>query len=277
MRSWYRDAIHQPFSLTHGEANRTGALLIHGFTGSPADVRALGDTIHAHGIDVHAVRLPGMASEIHRLNEMTAEIWRDAVRHEWVTHRARYERTVLVGYSMGGALSLLAAAHQQPELVLLVSPLTRLADRRARLLPIARYVTRGIRPYARVDWDDPQVHDWFDRVCPSVRTRDPDNQRVLGREVIYSARMLDQLRRLLSQARDAAIQVKAPTIVIQGVDDKIVLRRDTRGLVTRIGGPVTYREIAGDHYLPLQGFGGWSGLRRVVDAELRLWMEADLP
>ncbi|HEV2074562.1 MAG TPA: alpha/beta fold hydrolase [Thermomicrobiales bacterium] len=273
MRSWYQDAIHQPFALAHGDRNRAGALLVHGFTGSPADMRALGEVVHARGLDVHVMRLPGMASEIDQLNDMTAEIWRDAVLRQWAERRQRYERTVLVGYSMGGALSLLAAAEESPDLLMLIAPLTRINDRRVPFLPVAKYVTRGVRPYARLKWDDPRVHEWFDRTRPSMMTRDPEHQQVMEHEAIYSARMLDELRRLLVQTRRSAPKVSSPTIILQGISDRIVLRRDTRELVTRIGGPVTYREMPGDHYLPLPAFDGWSRLCPAIDGELRAWME----
>lgn len=276
MRSWYQDAIHQPFALAHGERNKAGALLVHGFTGSPADMRALGDVVHARGLDVHVMRLPGMAAEIDRLNDMTAEIWRDAVLRQWAAHRQRYELTMLVGYSMGGALSLLAAAEEPPDVSMLIAPLTRLKDRRAAFLPIAKYVTRGVRPYAGLKWDDPRVHEWFDRARPSMMTRHAEHQRVLRDETVYSSRMLDELRRLLVQTRRSVPKVTSPTIILQGIDDRVVLRRDTRALVARLGGPVIYRELAGDHYLPLPAFDGWSRLRGVIDGELRAWTEANV-
>lgn len=274
MRSWYEDAIHLPFSLTgSNDASPAGALLVHGFTGSPADMRPLGDVVHACGLDVHALVLPGMAGEIDRLNDMTAEVWGDAVRRRWQEHCSRYDRTVLIGYSMGGALSLLAAQDHPPDLLILISPLTRLADRRAVFLPVAKFFMRGVYPYSGLNWDDPRVHDWFDRTRPSMQTRNPVNQAVLSRDAIYSARMLDQLRRLLRQARRAAPRNSAPTIIVQGADDRVVLPRDTRRLVAMIGGPVMYREIAGDHYLPIPGFDGWPRLREIIDGELRAWME----
>ena len=235
-------------------------------------MRVLGDAVYECGIDVHAMVLPGMAGEIDRLNEMTEETWSEAVRRRWREHCSRYERTVLIGYSMGGALSLLAALDRPPDLLVLIAPLTRLTDRRAVFLPIAKYVMRGVRPYAGLNWADPQVHEWFDRTRPSMQTRDPVNQAVLTDDAIYSARMLDQLRRLLRQTRRIASNVTAPSLIVQGIDDRVVLRRDTRHLVARIGGPVTYREIPGDHYLPLPAFDGWSWLRPVVQNELRAWM-----
>lgn len=272
MRSWYRDAMHRPFSLTHGTDHDTGALLVHGFTGSPADLRSLADSIHPLGIDVHAMVLPGMAAEIDRLNEMTAEIWRDAVREEWRRIRARYERTVLIGYSMGGALSILAALEHPPDLLVLIAPLSRLADRRAPFLPVAKYIVPHVRPYAGLNWSDERVHAWFDRTRPSMQTRDPMNQQVLVNDAVYSTRMLDQLRRLLAQVRRAAPQVTAPALVVQGTDDRLVLPRDTRRLVARLGGEVDYREIPGDHYLPLRAMAAWAPFRDIVLGSLRTWM-----
>jgi carboxylesterase len=274
MRSWYQDAIHLPFSLRHDEGPQTGALLVHGFTGSPADMRTLADTVFACGIDVHAMVLPGMAGEIDQLNNMTSGIWRDAVRRQWRELSAKYERTVLIGYSLGGALSMLAAVDHPPDLLVLIAPLSRLADRRAMFLPLVKYVMRGVRPYVGLNWDDPRVHEWFDRTRPSMQTRDPVNQAVLTQDALYSARMLDQLRRLLRQARRMAPSVTASTLIVQGVDDRVVLPRDTRRLVARIGGPVIYREIQGDHYLPLPAFQGWSHLQQVMDSELRTWLNA---
>lgn len=275
MRSWYEDATHRPFSLTHTEGASTGALLVHGFTGSPADMQTVAETVYACGIDVHAMVLPGMAGEIDRLNDMTAEIWRDTVRCEWRNYAARYERTMLIGYSMGGALSMLAAVDQPPDLLVLLSPLSRLADRRAMFLPLAKYVMPGVRPYVGLNWEDPQVHEWFDQTRPSMQTRDPMNQAVLTNDAIYSARMLDHLRRMLKQARRAAPHISVPTLILQGTDDRVVLPQDTRRLVARLGGLVTYREIPGDHYLPLPAFAGRSSLQHVLDGELRAWLIAN--
>lgn len=271
MREWYEDAMHQPFSLTGDEITTSGALLVHGFTGSPADMRPMAEALRPHGLDAHVLMLPGMAADIEQLNEMTAEIWQDAVAQRWAKHRAQYERTVLVGYSMGGALSLIAAAEHPPDLLILIAPLTRLADPRAIFLPVIKHVKRGMRPYAHLDWDSPKVHEWFDRARPSMRTRDPVNRAFLQHEAFYSTRMLDELRRLLAYTRRVALKVNVPTVIVQGIDDRIVLKRHTRELITRIGGPVSYRELPGDHYLPLPSFDGWSRFKGIIDGELCAW------
>ena len=271
MRSWYADEVHQPYALTR-EGNRAGALLVHGFTGSPADMRSVAGAVFDHGIDAHVMRLPGMASDIEHLNDMTAAIWREAVRAEWRAIADRYARPVLVGYSLGGALAVLAAVERPPELLVLIAPLSRIADRRAVFLPVFKHVIRSVRPYGGIDWTDTRVHNWFRAVRPTIQTRDPLNQRVLAREAVYGTRMLDEMRRLLVDMRRSAPEMVAPTVVIQGVDDRLVLPRDTHRLAARLGGPVRLHDVPGDHYLPLPGCGWWPEVRSILDDELDRWM-----
>jgi len=270
MRSWYVGEIHQPYALVHDAEAAAGALLIHGFTGSPADMRAVADVVHAHGIDAQVMVLPGMAGEIDRLNQMTAKMWRDAVLERWRAHCNQYAQRILVGYSMGGALATLAAVDEPPDLLILIAPLSRIADRRAVFLPLAKYVMRGVRPYARLDWNNPHVHEWFQRTRPSIPTHDPLHQVVLTNEAIYSARMLAELRRLLAWSRRAMTKARMPVVIVQGTEDRLVLPGDTRKLVGKVGGPVRYEEIPGDHYLPLPAFGHWPGLKRILDDVLRM-------
>lgn len=271
MRSWYADDIHQPFTLTT-PGNQTGALLVHGFTGSPADLRAVADAVHAHGIDVHVMALPGMAADIEHLNEMTGAIWREAVADQWREVAGRYDRTLLLGYSLGGALAVLTAVERPPDLLVLLAPLSRLADRRSVLLPLLKHVVPAVRPYGRLDWSDTRVHAWFDAVRPSMRTRDPINQQVMQRDVAYGTRMLDEMRRLTGDVRRLAPRVSGTSVVIQGVDDDIVLPRDTHRLVDRLGGTVYLHDVEGDHYLPLPGCGWWPEVRQVLDGELAQWL-----
>jgi carboxylesterase len=274
MDSWYRDPMHDPFALVHETGADVGALLVHGFTGSPYDVRPLGTALHEIGVDAHALMLPGMARDIMRLNEMTGEIWQQAVDAEWERVSSRYERTILLGYSLGGALATIAAAKRKPDLLVLIAPLTRLPVRAASLLPIGKYVLKGVNVYGNVDWSDERVHDWYSKVRPDIDTRDPETQRLFREEASFSTRMLDEMRALLVDARRAAPKVTVPTFVVQGTEDTVVLPRFTRRQVTRMGGQVIYREMPGDHYLPLEWFSAWPNLKRVVLDEVRHWIES---
>ena len=276
MKEWYREEVYQPFSLVHDDepGERPGALLIHGFTGSPADMRALGELAFARGLDAHGMRVPGMASEIEQINDMTARIWRDAAVREWEAVHARHRRTVLIGYSMGGAMALHAAAHHPPDLLILVAPLVRIGDRRADILPLAKHLIRRIRPFSGLTWEDPTVHDWFRRAMPAIDTADPATQAFLRDDAAISTAMLDELRVLARGALRLAPRVTAPALIVQGFHDTIVRARDSRYLVGRMGGLVSYHEVPGDHFLPIPAFGEWNRLARVVSHELRARMGA---
>jgi carboxylesterase len=88
-------------------------LCVHGFTGTPYEVRPLGEALHSAGFTVLGIRLPGHASP-KEMELSSATEWKDAV----VDGVAQLEKNPqvkgpvgIVGLSMGGALSLLTAAN----------------------------------------------------------------------------------------------------------------------------------------------------------------------
>ena len=272
MHTWYENPVHEPYSFVHEGNDEIGALLVHGFTGSPYDIRALGTALHGIGFDAHGLMLPGMAQDIMRLNEMTGQAWRSHVDAEWERVASRYRRTVLVGYSLGGALAALSAVERPPDMLVLIAPLTRIAVRGVSLLPIGKYVLRDVNIYGNIDWSDERVHDWYAKVRPDIDTRDPETQRLFREEAAFSTRMLDEMRALLVDVRRIAPRITVPAFVLQGMDDRVVLPRYTREFAMKLGGQLVYRELPGDHYLPLEWLPGWPTLRDLIVDELRRWL-----
>lgn len=90
-----------------------GVVLVHGFTGTPYEVRYLGEQLANAGISVLAPRLPGHGT---RLPDLDATTWED-----WVAHvdrcvdevAARVPRVAIVGQSLGGLLSLYVASKRR--------------------------------------------------------------------------------------------------------------------------------------------------------------------
>jgi len=97
----------EPWSSTGtGERARVGILLVHGFTGSPASLRPLSEMLARRGFTVELVRLPGHGTHFRDLMRTRYEDWRGEVERGLADLRARTERVVPFGLSMGGSLVL---------------------------------------------------------------------------------------------------------------------------------------------------------------------------
>lgn len=270
MNDWYQQERFRPFSILHeGDGDhRTGALLVHGFTGTPDEMRPLAHHLARLRIDAHVMLLRGMGSEIAQLGAMTARIWSEAAIARWREHVERYERTILIGFSMGGAIAILQAAARPPDLMVLLAPHVRMADRRAIALPLVKHIRRELLPFASTDFSDPETRLWFERTMPGIDFSDPAVQKVVRNESRMSTAMLDQLRRLSVQSERAMAALRVPALIIQGHDDTIVLPRDTRRLVGKTRDLVAYHEIPGDHMLPLDTFPTWPMVRDLITRAL---------
>ena len=110
----------RPFDLVHEDPER-GILLLHGFTGTPFEVRYLGERLHARGYSVVAPLLPGHGGTPAELNATTWHDWHAAVGRHLDALRARCRRVALVGFSLGGLLALHLASRRGAELAALAS------------------------------------------------------------------------------------------------------------------------------------------------------------
>ncbi|MDY7077341.1 MAG: alpha/beta fold hydrolase [Chloroflexota bacterium] len=97
----------EPFFLS---GNRTGCLLIHGFTGSPAGVRGLGEFLNQQGYTALGIRLPGHGTRPQDLRHVRWRDWLAAVEDGLNLLKGSTDRVFVLGLSMGGVLTLIAAS-----------------------------------------------------------------------------------------------------------------------------------------------------------------------
>lgn len=270
-RNWYSGPEHAPFTFTANcrpAGASIGALLIHGFMGSPKELRPLGEALAAAGVDAYGPLLPGFGSELATIDAKRAEDWVDAADHAWDEIVARYDCHLLLGFSMGGAVAMAVAARLAPERLVLLAPLWRFGRGSQRylvpLLPIYKHIRRTFEPFGDSDFDDPRTRQFFQEVDPGLKIDDPDVQRSIREETAVSMGVVDQLRRVSAMGRDAAPEVTAPSLIMQGLHDNVVTPRRTRDLLTRLGGAVTYRELDSDHLIVADGRASWEEVRTSV-------------
>jgi carboxylesterase len=239
---------HQAFDLPGTDPT---VLALHGFLGTPAELRPLARVLASRGAEVCAPLLPGFGADLARLPSVTAEDWVGRGLALWRELRTRsHGSAVLLGFSMGAALALQVAAAEPPAKLVLLAPFTRLlpGDWRVPFLPLARRVIRDLRPFRDADFSSPAIRQVFQAIDPDLDLEDLSVQAVL-RDLRLPLSALDELRRTGERALDAASRVRSPVLVVQARDDQTVPTWTTRKLVERLGGPVTLVEVPGDHQL----------------------------
>jgi carboxylesterase len=149
-----------PFELGRGE---DACLLLHGFTGSPWDVRPLGEALAARGLYVRAIQLPGHCATPDDLLCVGHQDWARAAVHALLSLRD-YRHVFVAGLSMGALLSLKLAA-DYPERVqglALVAPAVRFRGPHMWLLKRLRHrrLLERVKPWVfktGTDLSDPAV------------------------------------------------------------------------------------------------------------------------
>ncbi len=243
----YSAPEHKPF-LWSGSASRA-ALLLHGFPGTPAEMRGLGRLLNDEGWTVHSPLLPGFGPEIETLVRRHHHEWRDAAEKSYEELRATHKMILLVGNSMGGALAITIAESAAAAGLILLSPFTRfgVAWQRFAWPLVSRFVSQ-LLPFRKADLSSPEVRRLVRRVWAGADIADPAVQSMV-RNIAVPTRALDQVRQLGAEALRAAPSLKIPTLILQGQYDSVVTPQTTRTLKNRMVITPQYCEFNAGHDL----------------------------
>ncbi|MBV8773895.1 MAG: alpha/beta fold hydrolase [Deltaproteobacteria bacterium] len=148
------------------------ALLIHGLTGTPYEMRLLGERLGAAGVRVHGIRLAGHGCGPEELGQVTHANWYESVVEGFERLRAYDEPNVVIGLSMGAVLAARLAIDQREAVaaVVMLSP--------AFFLPFwTRAALRALKPAINIanriyihQQKDSDIHDGAARrVHPATR------------------------------------------------------------------------------------------------------------
>jgi len=134
--------------------DRVGCLIVHGFTGTPYEIRPLGDYLAAEGHTVLGVRLAGHATDLTDLSRVCWRDWMLTIEDGLNLLKGVSDQQIVLGLSLGGALTLLTAAHYPITAFVTLSALCNLPNNwRVTFLPILKF----IMPYA--DNFEPQTEE----------------------------------------------------------------------------------------------------------------------
>ncbi|MBA3945251.1 MAG: alpha/beta fold hydrolase [Herpetosiphonaceae bacterium] len=221
--------------------NEIGCLLVHGFTGGPDDLRPLADQLAACGYSVALPLLPGHGNHNVELGKYRWQAWSAAVHEQLVELRKRCRVIVLIGFSMGGALSLLEMTRQPPDLLILLAPALGLGRHwidhvQLPLLRALKYVRPWFYPFAGADFQSPQVRAQLAAGAPvDADFDDPAVQAMLRRQVRLSTAAIDQFYRLARRADRLGKQITQPTLIMHGRFDRTIPASYSIKLYQRLG------------------------------------------
>ena len=134
----------EPFASDGG---RTGALLVHGFTGTPQSMRPWAEHLAAAGLTVRLPRLPGHGTTWREMNLTRWQDWYGEAERAFDDLRGRCDSVFVMGLSMGGTLSLRLAEERASEVagLVLVNPSLLTQNPAARLLPLLQWFVPSVK------------------------------------------------------------------------------------------------------------------------------------
>ena len=129
--------------------NGKAVLLLHGYTGTTAEMRPLGNHLHSLGYTVLCPRLPGHGTSVEDLKETVASQWVAAAKLGYAILAKQYSKIYVAGLSMGALLAIVIAATEKVERAALLATPIFLQDKRAPFLPILRYFIHYLPKHKR--------------------------------------------------------------------------------------------------------------------------------
>ncbi|HRP68368.1 MAG TPA: alpha/beta fold hydrolase [Turneriella sp.] len=220
----------EPFRLT-GQTE-VGFLLVHGFEDSPYIMRNLANLLHSEGHTVIAPLLPGHGTNIKAFERTRYEHWRQMVLDTYLRERPRFKYFFMIGFSMGGNLTLNVASrvakHAPPTgVITIAAPVTLNGFLNGRLmLHDPRLFFTGILKY-------------FVRYIPKSKGALTEKVMVpwVGYEEAYTLAPLHSFKRGVSEIKHRLYRIVVPTCLIHAQNDKTVDVENMHYIFRRIRSP----------------------------------------
>ena len=193
-----------------------GCLLIHGLTGTPHDMRRLGEHLAARGYTVLGPRLTHHATHPEDMNRSAWHDWYLAALDGWQMLDMLCEQVVVVGVSAGGVTALLLASREAVSgVVSIAAPMMPMTDWRVRL---ARTVSS---------------------VLPFVPKSDPgeqlESERLYTSYPVWPTNAVVELTDYLRHVNAALPAITAPALVMHATEDDTVPLENATYIYDRLG------------------------------------------
>ena len=185
-------------------------LLIHGFLSSPAELRSLGERLHAAGHHVLGVRLKGHGTSPWDLRSRSWHDWAASVERGYEILKAYSQTIHIVGFSTGGLLALNhAASHPNKRIksVISVNAPVHFRNKNMVFIPLMHHANK------LVSWVNSEG------LVPFTPNQ-PENPQVNYQHI--PIRALYQLQQLITHLTGDKLNINADVHLFQGDRDPVV-------------------------------------------------------
>ena len=225
----------EPFS--HVGTGDAGVLVLHGFTGNPGSMRGLAEACAAAGFHVELPQLAGHGTAIEDMIPTRWADWSADANAAYATLAARASRIVVMGLSMGGALTLwVGAEHPEVRGLVCVNPATQ--PQPDDVLGMLRGMIEG-----------------------GTEVMDGIGSDIAEPGVVETAYPGTPLAALLSFQVDGLVplctryqSMKMPLLLFTSVQDHVVNPADSDALVAAYGGHVEHVKLERSYHVATQDY-----------------------
>lgn len=190
--------------------------MIHGFSGTPAEMLPLGEHLAKQGMTVLGVRLAGHGIRPSLLKGISYHHWVNSAVDGLTVLEATCQKIFIIGFSMGGTIALhLAATKRVDGVVSICTPV---------YLDLMLYIRRPLK----------YLLGFKNQVEQNIK--DPEARK---NHVAYTAAppgAVLQLLALLRTVRSELGQITSPVLLFQSVDDRIVPSENAPYIFQRLTG-----------------------------------------
>jgi carboxylesterase len=241
-----------PWSHDGGPA---GALVLHGFTGNPGSMRAIAEALAAAGFSVEMPRLPGHGTRIEDMIPTGWSDWLGEAEDAYQRLAARCSRVVVVGLSMGGALTAWLGS-EHPEIAGLVCINALVSAPEGMRDAIEQVIATGADRFAGIGSDIAKPG-----VVESAYTDTP-LQPLL---TLFDA--ADELTERLSR-------ITAPVLIVTSTQDHVVPPENSDILAAAVAGPVERLRCERSYHVVTMDYDAEAVERATVDFATKVTADA---
>lgn len=208
---------------------RTGVLLSHGFTGSPASMRPWAEHLAAEGYAVSVPRLPGHGTRWQDLNTRSWGDWVAELERALDELAEEVDTVVVAGLSMGGGLALRLAADHPDRVagLVLVNPAVNSDRFDVKLLPVVKWLVPSFPGIAN------------DIKLPGVEEHGYTRTPLKAAASMFGG--FTALRRDLGQ-------VRCPVLLFHSAEDHVVDPSSARIILAGVSSTDTHEETLHESY-----------------------------